>query len=143
MRNIIKNILKEEIDPKSERVKSMVKKFGLEQAIEMIVGGMDTIVQAYRDNPLEFLDQFNDLTIVETGDITYYLDEDRTTIFYIESGQDKININPRKVWDFFWVGMKYSYNEIRNIMLNWLKEKHGITGLTPFIGHDYYSNRFK
>ena len=143
MRNIIKQILKEEIDPKSERVKSMVKKFGLEQAIEMIVGGMDTIAQAYKDNPLEFLDQFNDLTIVETGDITYYLDEDRTTIFYIESGQDKININPRKVWDFFWVGMKYSYNEIRNIMLNWLKEKHGITGLTPFIGHDYYSNRFK
>ena len=143
MRNIIKQILKEEIDSKSERVKSMVKKFGLEQAIEMIVGGMDTIAQAYKDNPLEFLDQFNDLTIVETGDITYYLDEDRTTIFYIESGQDKININPRKVWDFFWVGMKYSYNEIRNIMLNWLKEKHGITGLTPFIGHDYYSNRFK
>jgi hypothetical protein len=143
MRNIIKNILKEEVNPKSERVKSMVKKFGLEQAIEMIVGGMDTIVQAYKDNPLEFLDQFNDLTIVETGDITYYLDEDRTTIFYIESGQDKININPRKVWDFFWVGMKYSYNEIRNIMVNWLKEKHGITGLTPFIGHEYYSNRFK
>ena len=143
MRNIIKQILKEEIDPKSERVKSMVKKFGLEQAIEMIVGGMDTIVQAYKDNPLEFLDQFNDLTIVETGDITYYLDEDRTTIFYIESGQDKININPRKVWDFFWVGMNYSYTEIRNIMVNWLKEKHGITGLTPFIGHEYYSNRFK
>jgi len=107
MRNIIKQILKEEVDSKSD------------------------------------LDQFNNLTIVETGDITYYLDEDRTTIFYIESGRDKININPRKVWDFYWVGMKYSYNEIRNIMMNWLKEKHGITGLTPFIGHEYYSNRFK
>ena len=36
MRNIIKNILKEEVDSRYERVKSIVNKYGIEQAIEMV-----------------------------------------------------------------------------------------------------------
>jgi len=65
MRNIIKQVLNEEVDLRSERIKSIVNKYGIDKAIEMIVGGKNTIRNVYQSNPLEFLNQFNDLIPVE------------------------------------------------------------------------------
>ena len=133
MRNIIKNILKEEVNPKSERVKSMVKKFGIDRSIELVVGGMDTIRNVYQDNPSEFLNQFNDLTPVEKDDKIVYVDKDRLPLFYYYPNKENgyVYINHGRIWKFFEevIGLKYS--EIKNIINNWLEETYNLRGLTP------------
>ena len=133
MRNIIKQVLKEEIDSKSGRVKSIVNKYGFDKAIEMVVGGKDTIEKVYQDNPLEFLDQFNDLIPVEKDGITYYVDKDRLPLFYYYPNKENgyVYINNERIWKFFSkvIGLKYS--EIQIIINNWLEEAYNIRGLTP------------
>jgi hypothetical protein len=133
MRNIIKQVLKEEIDSKSERIKSIVNKFGVKQASEMVVGGKDTIRNAYQDNPLEFLDQFNDLTTVEDRDKIYYVDKDRLPLFMyyqdIENGY--IYTRYDRIWSFFSDVIGLNDKEIQNIIKNWLRKTYNIKGLTP------------
>ncbi len=133
MRNIIKQILKEEINSQSERVKSIVNKYGIGQAIEMVVGGPDTIINAYQDNPESFLDQFNDLTPVEKDDKIFYIDKDGLPLFYYfpDEKNGYVYFNYDRIWMFFSdvIGLKYS--EIQTIINNWLEVTYNISGLTP------------
>ena len=140
MRNIIKQILKEEIDSKSERVKSMIKKFGLDQATEMIVGGIDTIINAYQDNPESFLDQFNNLTPVEKDDKIFYVDKNRLPLFYYYPDEKNgyVYINHERIWMFFKEVFGLKNSEIQTIINNWLEEAYNIRGLTPKSFHYFY-----
>ena len=133
MRNIIKQVLKEEFDLKSERIKSIVNKFGVIQASEMVAGGMDTIRRAYQDNPSEFLIQFNDLTPEETVDKIYYIDKNGYALFYYLTNEKDgfININYNRIWVFFERVIGLEFMEIQNLIIEWLEEVYGITGLIP------------
>jgi hypothetical protein len=135
MRNIIKQLLKEEIDSKSERVKSIVNKYGLKQASEMIVGGKETIKQAYQDNPSSFLEQFNDLTPVEKGGDLYYVNKDRSPLFaYSQDRKSSIVwVNYDRIWMFFEEIIGLDEMEIQDILKYWLEETYNITGLTPLM----------
>ena len=134
MRNIIKQVLKEEFDSKSERVKSMVNKYGINRSIELVVGGMDTIKQVYQDNPESYLDQFNDLIPVEKDDIIYYVDKDNMPLFQILNMENRfIYISNKRIWWFFEVVLNLDYDEIAYIITKWLKEVYGITGFKPLL----------
>ena len=86
----MKIIITEQQNEKLNRkIKSAVEKLGLKQSLEMF--GKDIIKQVYIDNPLSYLDQFNDLRPVEKGDFVYYVDNDNLPLFaakkhYIEKG---------------------------------------------------------
>ena len=133
MRNIIKQVLKEEFDSKSERVKSIVNKYGIDRSIELVVGGVDTIRQAYEDNPLEFLNQFNDLTSFEKNSIIFYVDKDRLTLFMYHSNEKNryVYIDYDRIWKFFEVIIGIEYDEIQTIINNWLENTYNLKGLTP------------
>jgi hypothetical protein len=133
MRNIIKQILKEEINSQSERVKSIVNKYGIGQAIELVVGGIDTIKQAYQDNPLSILNQFNDLTPVEKDDKIFYIDKDGLPLFYYYSNEKNgyVYIDYDRIWKFFEVIIGIEYDEIQTIINNWLENTYNLKGLTP------------
>ena len=134
MRNIIKQVLKEEFDSKSERVKSMVNKYGINRSIELVVGGMDTIKQVYQDNPESYLDQFNDLIPVEKDDIIYYVDKDNMPLFQILNMENRfIYISNKRIWWFFSEVLNLDYDEIAYIITKWLKEVYGITGFKPLL----------
>ena len=135
MRTIIKHILKEEYDSKSDRVKSIVYKYGIKQAIELVVGGVDTIRQAYEDNPLEFLNQFNDLTSFEKNSIIFYVDKDRLTLFMYHSNEKNryVYIDYDRIWVFFEKVIDLGYSETQDIIKNWLEDTYNITGLKPLI----------
>ena len=135
MRNIIKNILKEEIDSKSDRVKSIVNKYGIERAIKLVVGGIDTIKQAYQYNPLEFLNQFNDLTQIEKGDKIVYVDKDNIPLFmYYPNHKNRgVYMNYDRIWLFFDVVIGLKYSEIKEIIKNWLEETYNLRELTPVV----------
>ena len=135
MRSIIKQILKEEINSQSERVKSIVNKYGIGQALELVVGGPDTIRNAYQDNPSSYLDQFNNLTIVETDDKIVYVDKDGLFLFYyfLDEKNGYVYFNYDRIWMFFSdvIGLKYS--EIQTIINNWLEETYNLRELTPVV----------
>ena len=133
MRNIIKQVLKEEVDNRSERIKSIVNKYGIERALEIIAGGVKTIRQVYDDNPLEFLNQFNDLKPVEIDDVIYYVDKDKIPVFYYfpNNKNSEVFINYYIIWMFFSVVIELESSEIKGILKNWLKETYNITGFTP------------
>jgi len=133
MRNIIKNILKEEYDSIYERVKSIVKKYGIEQAIEMVAGGMDTIRIVYEENPESYLNQFNDLIPVEKHDKIYYVDKDGNPLFmyYPNEKNGVVYIYYYRIWMFFSDVLELKYSETQDIIKNWLEKNYNIKGLTP------------
>ena len=138
MRNIIKQVLKEDIDNRSERIKSIVNKYGLKRSIDMIAGGVKTIRQVYDDNPLEFLNQFNNLTPVERDDYydtrIYYMDENNNPIFYYEENSNlkKVYFNFYLLWVFF-IYMGYTNEDTINILKKWLYDTYGIRGFEPTV----------
>ena len=135
MRNIIKKVLKEEFDSKSERIKSIVNKYGFVQAIDMIAGGIDTIRNAYQDNPSDFLNQFNDLTPEETVavDKIYYIDKNRFPLFYYyhDEKNGNVYISYYRIWSFFSDVIGLGNKVIQNIIKKWLEETYNLKGLTP------------
>ena len=133
MRSIIKQVLKEEIDFKSDRVKSIVNKYGFERAIEMVAGGMGTIKQAYQSDPLSYLDQFNNLIPVEKDDKIFYVDKDGFPLFYYNPDEKNgyVYINYHRIWMFFKEVINIEYSEIQDIINKWLDETYNLTGLTP------------
>ena len=133
MRNIIKQVLNEEFDSKSERVKSIVNKYGIEQALELVVGGIDTIRQVYQDNPESFLYNFNDLTPVEKNGKIYYIDKDGNPLFYYfyPYKNNDIYIDYTNIWAFFEDVIGLKDTEIKEILKNWLEEIYNLTGLIP------------
>ena len=140
MRNIIKQVLKEEIDSKSDRVKSIVNRYGFVNAIKMVVGGVDTIKQAYQYNPESFLVQFNDLTPIQKNDKIYYVDKDRLLLFYYYPNDKNgyVFINNNRIWMFFEYVIGIEYSETQVIIKNWLDEVYGIKGLIPKNPATYY-----
>jgi hypothetical protein len=145
MRNIIKQVLNEEFDSKSERVKSIVNKYGIDRAIELVVGGVDTIRQSYQDNPLSILNQFNDLTPVEKDDKIFYIDKDGLPLFYYFSNKNirYIYFNNERIWNFFSNILVLRTSEIREIIKNWLEITYDIKGLTPAESQEIHRARWK
>ena len=133
MRSIIKQILKEEINSQSERVKSMVKKYGIDQAIEMVAGGIDTIKQAYKDNPESFLVQFNDLKPKEIFNKIYYVDKDGNPLFYYypNGKTGNVYISYERIWKFINEVIGLERFEIKDVIKNWLGEAYNLEGITP------------
>ena len=133
MRNIIKHILKEEYDSRYDRIKSIVNKYGIDRAIELVVGGMDTIRIVYEDNPETFLDQFNDLTILKIDNKIYYVDKNGSPLFYYFTNKKNgdVYINYYRIWMFFSDVLELKYSETQDIIKKWLEVNYNLKGLTP------------
>jgi len=135
----MKIIITEQQNEKLNRkIRLAVEKLGLKQSREMF--GKEIIKQVYIDNPLLFLNQFNNLKPVEKNGKIYYVDnENQPLFFYYKDEQDSKNgyyyINYYMIWSFFEVVMGYNYTEIEGFMKEWLGATYNLRGLTP---HKFY-----
>ena len=145
MRNIIKQVLKEEFDSKSERVKLIVNKYGIKRALEIIVGGVDSIRQVYQYNPESFLNQFNNLKPVEKNDRIYYVDKDRLPLFmyYPNEKNGYVYIDYNRIWLFFSEVIGLERFEIKEIINNWLGETYNLNGLIPVLMSDIIAHQLE
>ena len=131
----MKIIITEEQNEKVNRkIRFAVEKLGVKQSLEIF--GNDILKQVYIDNPLSFLDQFNNLTPIEDDDEIYYVDNDNLPLFsYSKKEQESENgyyyINYYRIWLFFEDVMDYDYTEIQEIMKEWLGTTYNLRGLTP------------
>lgn len=127
-------ITEQQNDKLNSKIKMIVKKLGLKQSIELF--GHNKIKEVYIDNPLSYLDQFNDLKPVEKNDFVYYVDKHNLPLFAtrissIDSGYGMVYINPGKIWSFFQVVMDNSESETRYIINNWLKNVYNLENFIP------------
>ncbi len=131
----MKIIITEEQNEKVNRkIRFTVEKLGLKQAREMM--GDELIKQGFIDNPLSFLDQFNNLKPVEEDGRIFYVDNDNLPLFYYykkeqESKNSYYYINYYRIWSFFGDVMGYDYNEIQEIIKEWLGTTYNLRGFTP------------
>ena len=127
-------ITEEQNEQLNRKIRLTVEKLGLDQSREMF--GDELIKQTYIDNPLSFLDQFNNLKPVEKDDKIYYVDNDNLALFYyLKKDQDSKNgyylISYDRIWSFFDDVMDYSRTEIQQIIKEWLGTTYNLRGLTP------------
>ena len=73
-------ITEEQNEKLNKKIRLAVEKLGLEQSREVF--GDELIGRTYIDNPLSFLEQFNNLRPVEQDDKIYYVDNDNLPLFY-------------------------------------------------------------
>ena len=116
------------------KIRSAVEKLGLPQAIDMF--GKDIIKQAYIDNPLSFLNQFNNLKPVEKDGKIFSVDKDNLPLFYYfkedqESKNGDYYINYYRIWSFFEEVMCYNYTKTQQIIKEWLGTTYNLRELTP------------
>jgi len=120
----------------NKKIRLAVEKLGLVQTREMF--GDEIIKQAFIDNPLLFLNQFNNLNPVNKNDKVFYVDNDNLPLFYYEkkdqdSKKGYYNINYDRIWLFFDEVMDFDYYEIEEIMMEWLDTTYNLRGLTPLM----------
>ena len=129
----MKIIITEEQDEKlTRRVKMMVDKLGLKETIKSL--GINRIKHVYENNPLEFLNNFKDLEIVESPD---YPNE----ILFVKNGkvlmvQDKKTkifwIDYDNIWSFFDKVLGIEQREIKEILTKWLEDDFKVKGYTLY-----------
>jgi hypothetical protein len=127
-------ITEQQNDQLNKKIRSAVEKLGLTQSLDMF--GDELIKQVYIDNPLSFLDQFNNLRPVEKNDKIYYVDNDNLPLFfyYIEQQESKNGyyyINYNRIWSFFNDVMDYNYTETQETIQEWLGTTYNLRELTP------------
>ena len=131
----MKIIITEQQNEKLNRkIRLAVEKLGLVQTREMF--GDEIIKQAYIDNPLLFLNQFNNLKPVDKYDKIFYVDNDNLPLFYYDKKEQELkngyyDINYDRIWLFFDEVMDFGYYEIEEIMKEWLGTTYNLREFTP------------
>ena len=124
----MKFIITEEQNEKfNQKVKSMVNKYGFEHTLTMF-DDKDIIRRAYQDNPLEYLDQFNNLTPFEKDDKIYYIDKDGNPLFYYYPNKENkiLFMNMSRLQRFFSYIIGLGYFDTNKIIKEWLGDKYGL-----------------
>jgi len=126
-------ITEEQSEKFNQKVKSMVNKYGFKETIRLFDNNSEIIRRAYQDNPLEYLNQFNNLIPVEKHDKILYVDKDRLPLFYyyLDDKNGYVYINYERIWMFFYDVFEFETPEIKDILKNWLEETYNIRGLKP------------
>ena len=137
----MKIIITEQQDEKlTRRVKMMVEKLGLEDAIKMFGDNTNIIKHAYENNLLDYLNNFKDLEVVES-------EKYPNSIFYKKNGVVVMELNKKtkicwfdydNIWSFFDIVFDMEYQEIQGFLNKWLEDTFNLKGYTPEFKPKYF-----
>ena len=99
MKNIIRKILKEE--SLKQTLKDQVKEFGWKDAAELVNGPEQLAELSFDNNPMEFLNTFNNLDVVqseEKPDWTLYRLEKGNNMMIYNKKHKYVYINYNDIW---------------------------------------------
>ena len=122
MKHLIKKILKEE-NLKS-KLKQMVKLDGWENTF-LLVGDAKTLAElAYDNDPMGFIDSLELKT--NEGKFVTFFDNPQGTVYMQYSPSLKIVEVNHELSDFLYFGFLLDKNGVRNVIKDWLFNRHGI-----------------
>ena len=133
MKNLIKKILKEESLKQS--LKDQVKEFGWQDTAELVNGPEQLAELAFNNDPMEFLNTFNNLDVVqseEKADWTLFRYEKGNNMMVYDRKSGYIYINYYTIWSFLEEGFGFNYIETPEVTKDWLGETYNLRGITPF-----------
>lgn len=114
-------------------IKSMIKKLGIQSAIDF-VGGWETFcVITNINSPMDFLHLFDDLDVVQSEEVENW------SLFRYEKGKNlmiydrkngSVYINYYEIWSFLESKFVLKYSETQRITQEWLGEAYNLRGIT-------------
>jgi len=130
--NIVKRVIKE--NAAKDSLIDMIKYDGWRSVTDM-VGGIENFKKlAGIGTPIDFVHLFDDLDIFQSEKETdwelYRYDKGKNMM--IHNKQDNtVHINHHVIWSFLREGFGLDYNEIQEVMKEWLSEVYNLSWVTP------------
>ena len=125
-------ITKEQQESLQRKLKKMVKKLGWEKT-SIVVNGLENLAKlAFNNDPLEFLNMFNNLDIVQSKnyqDWTLFRYEEGNNMMIYDRKNNYVFINSYEISSFLQKGFGLNYDEIRQITQEWLDKVHNLSGI--------------
>lgn len=125
MEKIIKQIIKEET--LKLELKDMVKEDGWKKVSGMVGGPENLAKIAFDNDPLEYLNE------LELRKIRYSIEPhrvhfvDHKNSYFLSSplNQSSVHVDYENIIEFLYDGFKMKPNKSRQLLKNWLNDKHG------------------
>jgi hypothetical protein len=139
MQRLIRKILKEE--SLKQTLKDQVKEFGWEDAAELVGDGEILARLGFNNDPVEFLNLFNDLDIVQSKEkpyLTLFRYEKGNNMMIYDRKNEYVYINYDVIWSFLGDVFGLKYVEIQELTQEWLSETYNLRGITTKLLVNYF-----
>ena len=135
--NIVKRVIKEN-SVKYELIQ-MIKDGDWRSTAELVGGYKNLSKLAFDNNPMKFLNLFNDMDVVKSEKVpnwTLYRYEKGNNIMIYNRKNGNTYVNYHKIWEFLEKGFGLDFDEIQGLTNEWLFEVYNLSGVTT----DEYKN---
>jgi hypothetical protein len=135
--NIVKRVIKE--NAAKDSLIDMIKEEGWRSTSELVGGYKNLSKLAFDNNPMEFLNLFNDMDVVKSEKVpnwTLYRYEKGNNIIIYNRKNGNTYVNYYKIWEFLEKGFGLDFDEIQELTNEWLFEVYNLSGVTT----DEYKN---
>jgi len=110
-------------------LQSMVKDIGWELTAKIVNGPKKLAKLAFNNGPMEFLNLFNDLDVVQSKknpDSTLFKDKNGNNLMVYNNGN--VNIDYYKIWSFLGEGFGLDFYETKKLTELWLSDAYNLEG---------------
>ena len=129
--NIVKRVIKE--NAAKDSLIDMIKEEGWRSTSELVGGYKNLSKLAFDNNPMEFLNLFNDMDVVKSEKVpnwTLYRYEKGNNILIYNRKNGNTYVNYYKIWEFLEKGFGLDFDEIQELTNEWLFEVYNLSGVT-------------
>ena len=110
-------------------LQSMVKDIGWELTAKIVNGPKKLAKLAFNNSPMEFLNLFNDLDVVQSKknpDSTLFKDKNGNNLMVHNNGN--VNIDYNNIWSFLGEGFGLDFYETKKLTELWLYDAYKLEG---------------
>jgi hypothetical protein len=118
-----------------EKLQNIVKKYGWERGV-MSVGDKHLVKLGFNNDPMEFLNLFNNLDIVqseEKPDWTLFRYKPKENLMIYDRKNKYVYINYNKIWSVLEDNFDLNYTETQKLTKRWLAEVYNLRGVTTLL----------
>jgi hypothetical protein len=131
-------ITEEQSNTISDKLKSMVKQMGWRTASKSVGGPKNLAKLGFNNDPMEFLNLFNDLNVVQSEQSSYwvlYRYEKGNNLMIYDREDDDVSVSNDVIWLFLKEGFKVNLYKRQEVMGEWLDNTYNLKGVMTY-GYD-------
>jgi hypothetical protein len=118
-------ISENQVDKIKSKIHEYVKKYGFEKCRE-IFGDKVLFTIGFNNDPMEFLNLFNDLDVVQSGHRTFFRDENNKILISHEKRREKVWVDYWLIWSVLEKGFGLDQNIDDKLIKKWLNKTYKI-----------------
>ena len=116
-------------------LQSMVKDIGWELTAKIVNGPKKLVKLAFNNDPMEFLNLFNNLNVVQSREEFYwslFRYKKRNNLMIYDRKNNSLNVSKKIFWSFLEEGFGLNHSKIRELMRIWLYDTYNLKGDRTF-----------